>query len=185
MAIPVYHHLIGSCWAQVLALFFVVFWEENYGRTNEKDWSGCMWNDIWTGRMWKQFAGKFWWKSEQLFGITCELSTLRFQHATAYELCISSRNKAKQKRLSRQMILCYYCRALVQYSFFWSLVRQNSSAFVLCQAITSDRRIFLTGAVNSLFEGSMCAGQQEGVTMMLALFEQCSVSWLGLFVLLV
>lgn len=107
MAIPVYHHLIGSCWAQVLALFFVVFWEENYGRTNEKDWSSCMWNDIWTGRMWKQFAGKFWWKSEQLFRITCELSTLRFQHATAYELCMSSRNKAKQKRLSRQMIIWF------------------------------------------------------------------------------
>ena len=55
-------------------------------------------------------------------------------------------------------------------------MRQNSSAHVLCQAITSDRRIFLTGAVNSLFEGSMCAGQQEDVTMMLALFEQFSVS---------
>ena len=36
IAIPVYC-LIGSCWAQVLALFFVVFWEENYGRTNDKD----------------------------------------------------------------------------------------------------------------------------------------------------
>lgn len=27
-----------------------------------------------------------------------------------------------------------------------------------CQAIVSDRKIFLTGLVNSLFEGSMCAG---------------------------